>query len=64
MLGSELVAEFYTGNGKALRSPTSSQETSRHNYLAYLEECGSYISQNGSLDEGRVELGHKNITDF
>lgn len=64
LLQANLLAEFYTTNGKVLTMGTEDQKKSRENYLHYLRECGCEISKNRYLNDGLRNQTRKSIIEF
>jgi FMN-dependent NADH-azoreductase len=64
MIGSKLIGEFYTTNGKVLSQPTDEQQDSRQKYLSFLEICGKQYIDNLELSEEQKVLINMNILDF
>ena len=64
MLQAKLIGEFYTTNGKVLTQPTDEQQTSRTNYLSFLENCGQQYLLKMELRDEQKALLNKNILEF
>ncbi|HTZ53364.1 MAG TPA: hypothetical protein VMF68_16965, partial [Spirochaetia bacterium] len=64
MVGSEVLAEFYTASGRVLTQPGDEQKESRDGYVRFLRECGSQLAQNQRLDQEHVDRLAADVTDF
>lgn len=64
MMQGELIAEFYTTDGKVLTQADEGQAASRTRYLAYLEQCGRRILDRGELAPEHERMLDRNILDF
>ena len=64
MVGSEVLAEFYTASGRVLTQPGDEQKESRDGYVRFLRECGSQLAQNQRLDQEHRDRLASNVTDF
>jgi len=64
IMGSKVIAEFYTANGKVLTLPAETQKPSRTKYLEYLTKCGENISKNMNLDAKYSDLANRDILQF
>lgn len=60
----QVMAEFYTTNGKVLTVPTDEQKGPRKRYLDYLVECGRELSLHDALSAEQKEKAKKSILEF
>ena len=64
MLNGELICEFYTTNGKMLRSTDNAEKALAERYIEYLCKCGQSIKDKGKLLKELENQLTKTITEF
>ncbi len=64
MLQVNLIAEFYTTNGKVLTQANEDHACHRNNYLEFLAACGNDICNNGRLSDESKVLLTRDILEF